>query len=190
MQNLFQDLRYALRQLRKNPGFTAVAVLTLALGLGANSAIFSVVDAVLLRPLPFHAPSRLVVVRPTEPGRRDDIGVSYPTFLDWRARNHVFEGLSVFREDDFTLTGQGGPAHLTGAVVSANLFSVLGVSPALGRDFIPEEDQPIGSGLPIMLSHSLWQNRFGSDPKIIGQSLTRLCLLRTCQHGGLRGSIP
>ena len=172
MQNLFQDLRYALRQLRKNPGFTAVAVLTLALGLGANSAIFSVVDAVLLRPLPFHAPSRLVVVRPTEPGRRDDIGVSYPTFLDWRARNHVFEGLSVFREDDFTLTGQGEPAHLTGAVVSANLFSVLGVSPALGRDFIPEEDQPIGSGLPIMLSHSLWQNRFGSNPKIVGQSLT------------------
>jgi|CZKR01.1.fsa_nt_gi putative ABC transport system permease protein len=172
MQNLFQDLRYALRQLRKNPGFTAVAVLTLALGLGANSAIFSVVDAVLLRPLPFHAPSRLVVVRPTEPGRRDDIGVSYPTFLDWRARNHVFEGLSVFREDDFTLTGRGEPAHLTGAVVSANLFSVLGVSPALGRDFIPEEDQPIGSGLPIMLSHSLWQNRFGSNPKIVGQSLT------------------
>jgi putative ABC transport system permease protein len=172
MQNLFQDLRYALRQLRKNPGFAAVAVLTLALGLGANSAIFSVVDAVLLRPLPFHAPSRLVVVRPTEPGRRDDIGVSYPTFLDWRARNHVLEGLSVFREDDFTLTGRGEPAHLTGAVVSANLFSVLGVSPVLGRDFISEEDKPTGSGLPIMLSHSLWQNRFGSNPKIVGQSLT------------------
>jgi putative ABC transport system permease protein len=172
MNGLFQDFRYALRQLRKNPGFTAVAVLTLALGLGANTAIFSVIDAVLLRPLPFHSPSRLVVVKPTEPGRRDDIGVSYPTFLDWRARNHVFDGLSVFREDDFTLTGRGEPAHLTGAVVSANIFSVLGVPPVIGRDFVPEEDQPIGTGLPIILSHSLWQSRFGSDPKIVGQSLT------------------
>lgn len=172
MRNLFQDFRYALRQLRKNPGFTAVAVLTLALGLGANTAIFSVIDAVLLRPLPFHDPSRLVVVRPTEPGRRDDIGVSYPTFLDWRAQNHVLQGLSVFREEDFTLTGRGEPAHLTGAVVSANLFSVLDVPPAAGRDFTPGEDQPASTGLPIILSHSLWQNRFGSDPKIIGQSLT------------------
>ena len=172
MNGLFQDFRYALRQLRKNPGFTAVAILTLALGLGANTAIFSVIDAVLLRPLPFHSPSRLVVVKPTEPGRRDDIGVSYPTFLDWRARNHVFDGLSVFREDDFTLTGRGEPAHLTGAVVSANIFSVLGVPPVIGRDFVPEEDQSIGTGLPIILSHSLWQSRFGSDPKIVGQSLT------------------
>ena len=172
MNGLFQDFRYALRQLRKNPGFTAVAVLTLALGLGANTAIFSVIDAVLLRPLPFHAPTRLVVVKPTEPGRRDDIGVSYPTFLDWRTRNHVFDGLSVFREDDFTLTGRSEPAHLTGAVVSANVFSVLGVSPVIGRDFVPEEDQPSGTGLPIILSHGLWQSHFGSDPKIIGQSLT------------------
>ena len=172
MRNLFQDFRYALRQLRKNPGFTAVAVLTLALGLGANTAIFSVIDAVLLRPLPFHTPGRLVVLRPTEPGRHDDIGVSYPTFLDWRAQNHVLGGLSVFREEDFTLTGSGEPAHLTGAVVSANLFSVLGVPPAAGRDFTPEEDQPAGTGLPVILSHSLWQNRFGADPKIIGQSLT------------------
>ncbi len=91
MQNFLDDFRYALRQLRKNPGFATVAILTLALGLGANSAIFSVVDAVLLRPLPFYAPSRLVEVKPTETGRRDDIGVSYPTFLDWRAQNHVFE---------------------------------------------------------------------------------------------------
>ena len=117
MQLLLNDLRYAFRQLRKSPGFTVVAVLTLALGLGANSAIFSVIDAVLLRPLPFHAPSRLVVVKPTEPGRRDDIGVSYPTFLDWRAQSHVLDGLSVFRTDDFTLTGRGEAAHLTGAVV-------------------------------------------------------------------------
>ena len=172
MQNWFGDFRYALRQLRKNPGFAAVAVLTLALGFGANSAIFSVIDAVLLRPLPFHAPSRLVVVKPTAPGRRDDIGVSYPTFLDWRALNHVFEGMSVFREGDFTLTGRGEPAHLTGAVVSANLFSLLGVPPGIGRDFIPDEDKPSGTGLPVILSHNLWQSRFGSDPKVVGQNLT------------------
>lgn len=172
MRNWFDDFRYALRQLRKNPGFAAVAVLTLALGLGANSAIFSVIDAVLLRPLPFHAPSRLVVVKPTAPGRRDDIGVSYPTFLDWRAQNHVFEGMSVFREGDFTLTGRGEPAHLTGAVVSANLFSLLGVPPGIGRDFIPDEDKPSGTGLPVILSHNLWQSRFGSDLKVVGQNLT------------------
>jgi len=172
MNRLLQDLSYAIRQFRKNPGFSAVAVLTLALGLGANSAIFSVVDAVLLRPLPFHSPNRLVEVKPTEPGRRDDIGVSYPTFLDWRAQNHVFDGLSVYRQDDFTLTGRGEPAHLVGAVVSANLFSVLGVHPAIGREFVPDEDKPSATGMPVMLSHSLWQSRFGSDPKIVGQNVT------------------
>jgi putative ABC transport system permease protein len=172
MQAWFEDIRYALRQLRRSPGFTIVAILTLALGLGANSAIFSMIDAVLLRPLPYHAPSRLVAVKPTEPGRRDDVGVSYPTFLDWRSRNDVFDGLSVFRQDDFTLTGRGEAAHLTGAVVSANLFSVLGVPPAMGRNFILDEDKPSGTGLPIIVSHSLWQNRLGSDPKIVGQTLT------------------
>lgn len=111
------------------------------------------------------------MVKPTEPGRTDDIGVSYPVFLDWRSQNHVFEGLSVFREDDFTLTGRADPAHLTGAVVSANLFSA-GCFSGYGERFVPEEDKPSDTGLPIMLSHSLWQNRFGSDPKIVGQNLT------------------
>ena len=172
MSGLFQDLRYALRQLRKSPGFAVVAVTTLALGIGANSAIFSVIDAVLLRPLPFHDPSRLVAVKTTEPGRLDNIGVSYPAFLDWRSRNHVLDGISAFRVDDFTITGRAEPAHLTGAVVSANMFSVLGVAPVIGRDFVPAEDNPTATGLPIILSHSLWQNRFGSDPNIAGQSLT------------------
>jgi hypothetical protein len=172
MNGFLQDIRYALRQLRKSPGFTVVAVLTLALGIGANSAMFSVVDAVLLRPLPFHDPNRLVAVKTTEPGRNDDIGVSYPSFLDWRSQNHVFEGLSVFREDDFTLTGRAEAAHLRGAVVSANIFSVLGVRPEVGRDFTAEEDTPTGTAFPIILSHSLWQNRFGSDAKIVGQNVT------------------
>jgi putative ABC transport system permease protein len=172
MGALLEDLRYGFRMLRKNPGFTAVAVGTLALGIGANTAIFSVVNAVLLRPLPFHDPRGLVAVNTTEPGRRDDIGVSYPAFLDWRSQNHVFEGLSAFRVDDFTLTGRAEPIQVTGAVVSANTLSLLGVAPMLGRDFSPEEDQPRAMGLPIILSHSFWQDRFGSDPNVLGQSLS------------------
>ena len=169
---MLQDIRQGLRQFRKNAGFTAVAVLTLALGIGANTAIFSVIYAVLLRPLPFHDPGRLVAVKTTEPNRRDDIGVSYPAFLDWRSRSDVFEGLSVFRTDDFTLTGRGEPVHVTGGVVSANTFSLLGVSPVIGRDFTVNEDTPTSTGLPVILSHNLWRERFHSDPHISGQSLT------------------
>jgi predicted permease len=166
------EFRYALRQLRKNPGFTTVAVLTLALGIGANSAIFSVVYAVLLRPLPFHDASRLVSIQTTEPGHHEGIGgVSYPSFLDWRAQDHAFEGMSAFNQRDFTLTGRGEPAHLTGAIASANLFSVLGIAPALGRGFLPNEDKP-GTSPPIVLSHSLWQSRFAADQKVVGQNLT------------------
>ncbi len=172
MNALAQDLRYALRQLGKSPGFTGVALLTLALGIGANTAIFSVIHAVLLRALPFHNPRQLVAVNTTEPGRQDDIGVSYPAFLDWRSQNHVFEGLSAFRVDDFTLTGRAEPIHVTGAVVSANTLSLLGVAPMLGRDFNRQEDQPVGTGFPIILSHSFWQDGFASDPNVLGQNLT------------------
>jgi predicted permease len=172
MSGLLQDVRYALRQLRKSPGFTMVAVLTLALGIGANTAIFSVIDAVLLRPLPFHDPGRLVVVKTTEPGRRDDIGVSYPAFLDWRSRNHVFDALSAYRTDDFTLTGRDEVVHVTGAVVSSNTFSLLGVAPSLGREFMPAEDDPVATGFPVILSHNFWRERFGSNPNILGERLT------------------
>lgn len=106
LDTFLRDFRHAFRQLRKSPGFALTAILTLALGIGANSAIFSMVDAVLLRPLPFHNPTPLVAVKTTEPGRRDDIGVSYPAFLDWRSQNHVFEGMFAFRADDFTLIRQ------------------------------------------------------------------------------------
>lgn len=172
MNSVVQDVRFALRQLRKNLAFTAVAVITLALGIGANSAIFSVIDAVLLRPLAFHDPNRLVAVKTTEPDRHDNINVSYPEFLDWRTQDRMFEGLSVFREDDFTLTRRGEPAHLTGVVVSANLFSLLGVAPSLGRAFTNQEDQSASGDLPVVLSHAFWQQRLGSDPNILGQSLT------------------
>ena len=169
---LAKEFAYAARSLRKSPFFLATAAVTIALGIGASTAIFSVANAVLLRPLPFHEAGRLVVVKTTEPGRRDDIGVSYPAFLDWRSRNHVFEALSAYRTDDFTLTGKSEPAHVTGAVVSANTFSLLGVAPALGRDFTPDEDAPSANGRPVILSHSLWQERFVSDPNIVGQSVT------------------
>jgi putative ABC transport system permease protein len=169
---MLEELRLGLRQLRKMPGFTAVAVLTLALGIGPNTAIFSVIYAVLLRPLPFRDAGRIVAVKTTEPNRHDDIGVSYPAFLDWRSRSQVFRGLSAFRTDDFTLTGRGAPEHLTGAVVSANTFSLLGVSPAIGRDFTPGEDTLTSTGLPVILSRRLWRERFGSDPGIAGQSVT------------------
>jgi putative ABC transport system permease protein len=172
MTGLVQDVRHGLRQLQKNKGFTAVAVITLALGTGANTAMFSVIYEVLLRALPFDHPAQIVAVKTTEPNRRDDIGVSYPAFLDWRSRNHVFEGMSAFRTDDFTLTGKGEPVHVTGGVISANTFSLLGVPPMIGRDFTPGEDHPASNGLPVILSHRFWQEHFGSDPNILSQSLT------------------
>lgn len=169
---MLQDFRQGLRLLCKTPGFSLVAVITLALGIGANTAIFSVVYSVLLRPLPFHDPSRIVAVKTTEPNRHDDIGVSYPVFLDWRSRSHSFEGLSAFRTEDFTLTGKGEPIHVTGGVISANTFSLLGVSPVIGRDFTPSEDAPGTTGLPVVLKRSLWRERFHADPNVLGQSLT------------------
>ncbi|MDE3180823.1 MAG: ABC transporter permease, partial [Acidobacteriota bacterium] len=154
LETLLQDLRYSLRQLRRNPGFTAVAVITLALGIGANTAIFSVVNAILLRPLPFAEPSELVSVVSTR--LRGDVtdNASYPDFADWRAQNNVFSQMAAYDTDNFTLTGRGEAVHIQGAVVSANLFSLLGVKPVLGRTFLPDEDQlPAANGaFAIILS--------------------------------------
>ena len=171
--HLVQDLRYGLRTLAKNPGFTAVAVLTLALGIGANTAIFSVVNALLLRPLPFPAPDQLVRVVSVRLRENAPDNASYPDFADWRAQNHVFERMAAFHIDSFTLTGQGEAAHIPGAVVSAELFSLLGVRPALGRAFLPEEDKlgAADGGLVVILSHRLWQERFGADPGIVGRTI-------------------
>ena len=173
IETTIQDIRYGLRMLRKNPGFTAVAVLTLALGVGATTAIFSVVNAVMLKPLPFPTADRLVrlesLIAATGQGRI----ASYPDFLDWRARNHVFEGMAVFRTEDFTLIGSREPLHLHGAVVSAQLFSVLGATPALGRSFLEEEDNPAAtSGTDaVILSYGMWQRHFGSDASVLGSTL-------------------
>ena len=170
--DLWQDLRYGLRMLVKNPGFTIVAVIALALGIGANSAIFSVVNTVLLRPLPYKDPDRLVMVW------EDDTKHGYPrdtpaaaNYIDWRDQNQVFEGMAAMADLSINLTGVGEPERIDGRRVSANLFSLLGVEPQLGRAFLPEEDQP-GSNHVVIISHGLWQRRFGSDMNITGKPLT------------------
>ncbi len=167
-----EDLRYALRGLRRSPGFTAVAVIALALGIGANTAIFSVVNAVLLRPLPFRDSGRLVVVderRLTGP----EIGtnVSPANFLDWREQNRVFDPLSAAFVWSLTLTGRGEAEQIEGLHVTSNLFTLLGAQAELGRTFLPEDGQP-GAKRTIVLSHGLWRRRFGSDPNIVGQAIT------------------
>ncbi len=170
METLLKDLRYGIRMLIRSPGFTTVAVLALALGIGANSAIFSVVNAVLLRPLPYEAPERLVSLSEREP-QLEGMSISYPNFLDWREQNRVFEQIAVYRRQSCNLTGGSEPERLIGGQVSADLFPALRAKQALGRTFLHEEDKP-GGNLVVILSHGLWQRRFGSDPKILGQTLT------------------
>src|SRR5262245_59515862 len=169
LETLAQDLRYGLWIMIKNPGFTAVAVLTLALGVGANTAIFTAVNAVLLQPLPFHEPERLVRVWRSS-AEEDRTALSFPDFTDIRARQSVFEQMAAWRSGDCTLTGQGDPVNLSGVVVTAELFPLLGVAPQLGRGFTPEEDR--AGNRAVVLSHSLWQNRFNSDPNVVGKTVT------------------
>jgi putative ABC transport system permease protein len=166
--DLWQDLRYGARMLAKQPGFTLIAVITLALGIGANTAIFSIVNAVLLRPFPFPAPERLVTLGEYTSGG----SVSYPNFVDWRVQHTVFEAISAVRgNESFNLTGSGEPERLQGRLVSAEFFSTLGVKPVVGRDFLAEEDRP-GATPAVILNYGLWQRRFSADPGIIGQQLT------------------
>jgi putative ABC transport system permease protein len=170
--DLRQDLRYGLRMLVKNPGFTIIAVITLALGIGANSAIFSVVNTVLLRPLPYKNPEELVMVW------EDASHMGFPrdtpaaaNYIDWRDQNQVFDDMAAMAQESFNLTGVGEPERLDGRRVSGSLFSLLGVAPQLGRAFLAEEDQP-GNNRVVILSHGLWQRRFGSDPQIVGRPLS------------------
>src|ERR671932_694121 len=170
MNRLLQDVRFGLRTLLKRPGFTLVALLTLALGVGANTAIFSVVNAVLLRPLPYKDPDRLV--RLSESSQQGPgMSISYPNFKDWRAQGTVFEGLAAARFEDFNLTGADEPERLQGRNVSWNFFDVLGVRPALGRTFRAEEDHA-GAPRVCVISYGLWQRRFGSDEKAVGKAVT------------------
>jgi predicted permease len=172
MEILLQDIRYALRMLVKNAGFTAIIVLVMGLSIGAFSSIFSVVSAVLIRPLPYEDPDRLVVIWETNSRRGINRSVvSSGNFIDWREQNHVFEETSPWRFWYFNLTGTDEPERIQGLLVSSNFFHLLGARAALGRTFLPEEEQA-GKEKVVILSNSLWQRRFGSDPAIIGNSVT------------------
>ncbi|MFB0552899.1 MAG: ABC transporter permease, partial [Phycisphaerae bacterium] len=172
MGTLIQDVRYGFRMLVRNPCFTAVVVLVLALGIGANTAIFSVVNAVLLRPLRLEDPDRLVMVWEQNLERGwDKRPVSSLNLADWREQNQVFVHLASGRGWGFTLTGGDEPEEISAELVSANFFSALGIKPALGRTFFPEEEQP-GQNRVVVVSYDFWQRRFDSDPSIIGKSVT------------------
>jgi predicted permease len=172
MVAFLQDIRYALRMLRKNPGFAAAAVLTLALGIGANTAIFTVINAVLLRPLPFQHPERLVALWESNP--EQEIGraaVSPPNFVDWSSQSRTLEQIAAYRYWGFVLSGGDAPERIAGARVSASLFPLLGVQPLLGRTFLPEEDR-FGGNHVVLIREGLWRRRFGADPGLLGKSLT------------------
>jgi putative ABC transport system permease protein len=171
METLFKDIRYGVRGLWKRPGFTAVAVLTLALGIGANTAIFSVVNAVLLRPLQFRDPDRLVMIW------EDATFAGFPrntpapaNYFDWKSQTQSFEDMAATTEETFNLTGDGDPERVAAYSVSANFFPLLGVPPALGRTFLVDEDR-VGANKVAVLSHALWQTRYGGDPKILNRDI-------------------
>jgi putative ABC transport system permease protein len=173
MNTLFQDIRFGLRMLLKSPSVSIVATIALALGIGANTAIFSVVNAVLLRPLPFPDSDSLVALFETDLQRGLQRGShSYPNFFDIRSQNTVFERVSTYRSSDYIMTGRGEPARLQGAVVTSDLLPLLGVQPMVGRMFLPDEDKPSESGRVVILSQPLFQKRFNADPSILNQAIT------------------
>ena len=171
VETLFKDIRYAIRGLRKRPGFTFVAVITLALGIGANTAIFSVVNAVLLKPLAFKDPDRLVIVW-------EDAGfVGFPrntpapaNYLDWKSQNRSFEDMAATAPTSFNLTGDGDPERVAAHQVSENFFPLLGVQPLLGRTFLQEEDREGGNKV-VLLSYQLWQTRYGGATDIVNRNI-------------------
>jgi putative ABC transport system permease protein len=169
MTEVFQSVSFALRQLRKNPGFTAVAIITLALGIGANTAVFSVVDAVMLRPLPYHEPGRMVEAQSINSHEGRPINVSYPDFFDWRSQNHSFEHLVSYHDTTFVLTGLQRPVQVDAEIVSWDLLPALGIHPELGRSFSADEEKA-GTKV-VLISHALWMSQFGGDRSIVGQSL-------------------
>jgi predicted permease len=168
--SLGQDLRYALRQLRKSPGFTAVAVFTLALGIGANTAIFSVVEGVVLAPLHYREPDRLVMVWENNP-RFPRVWDSYPNFQDWQRNAGSFQQMAALREQQIDLTFPGAPSHIKASQISSGFFSTLGTELALGREFTPQENQPGGAPVVVISDH-VWRERFGGSPEALGKSVT------------------
>jgi putative ABC transport system permease protein len=167
MSALFQDLKFGLRMLFKNPGFTAVAVLTLALGIGGNVAVFSLLDAVMLRPLPYSHPERLYMFFPVDTkSGRDLVASSYPNFQDWHEQSHAFEAMAGYHTESFNLTGAAEPERLVGLSSTPGLFALLGIPPLLGREFSPTDDPHV-----VVLSYELWRRRFAGDAGIIGKPI-------------------
>ena len=167
-----QDIRYAFRMLRKQPSFSVIAILTLALGIGANTAIFSIVNAVLLRPLPYPDPDRIMVLNESS-GTGQDYSVALPDYFDWRNDNTVFEHLAATHKESRNLSGIPGrdPERVSCASVTRNFFSVVGISPAIGRNFSEDEDK-VGAPPVVVISDRLWQHAFNRDPAVLGRSIT------------------
>jgi predicted permease len=170
LETLAQDVRFAWRQLRRSPGFTVTAVLTLALGIGGNTAVFSIVNGVLLNPLPFPHPEQLVGLHESKPNFENG-SISYPNFLDWRKNNHSFSWMAVARGYSFTVTGRGVAEQVNADFITSGYFSLLGVRPILGREFMQTEDQP-GASPVAMISEGLWRRKFSASPSILGQMIT------------------
>src|ERR1700677_278243 len=172
LETLWQDLRYGVRVLRKNKGFAAVAAITLALGIGANTAIFSVVNAAILRPLPYPHPGRLAILwGNVKRARVERRGASYPDYIDWRGQARSFETMAAFTDNKFALTGIDTPERISGEYVSQPYFSLLGIQPALGRTFSPAEDRVPLRDAVVVLSDGTWKNRFGGDPAMVGHTI-------------------
>ncbi len=167
MRTLLQDLQYAGRQMMKSPGFAIIAILTLAIGIGANTTIFSVVNGVLLNPLPYPDSDRLVVLFHNKPHFTRG-SISYLNFLDWQRDNRSFEAMAAYRNGNAKLTGAGEPENLSGRMVSAGFFEMLGVKPLLGRTFTADEDR-LGANPTVMISEGLWKRKFASNPHVVGQ---------------------
>src|SRR5579864_917907 len=169
MQSLLHDLQYGLRMLRKSPGFTSIAVLTLALGIGGNTALFSVVNGVLLNPLPYPHPGQLAAINSKTPGFNRG-PITYLNFLDWQRETQTFASMAMYRNEDYNFTGTGEAERLSGYMVSADFFSTLGVKPILGRTFSPDDDHA-GAAPVVILGGGFWVRKFGSSPRILGKSV-------------------
>ena len=169
LEAFWQDLRYGARMLAKSPGFALIAILTLALGIGANTAIFSVVNGVLLNPLPYPHPEQIVSLFTEMPNFKNG-SISYPNFEDWRRMNRSFSSIAAYRSTGFNLSGHGEREHLHGEMISAGFFEILGINPLLGRSFSADEDR-LGANPTVMITEGLWKRKYGSDPTIIGQRM-------------------
>src|SRR6202142_3626098 len=170
MTGLLQDLRYALRQFVKTPGVTLIVVITIALGVGANTALFSVVNGVLLNPLPYPQPDQLVTLHESKPNFNTG-SVSYPNFLDWQKDNHTLSSMAVSRSYSFSLTGLGSAEQAQAQLVTPDFFPILGVKPVTGRTFVSPDDQ-IGAAPAALISAGFWKRKFSSAPDVVGKSLT------------------